>query len=42
MKDQLTQQILNISKVVLASAGVALCVWLIAAGYPKSDAELSE
>ena len=42
MKDQLTQQILNISKVVLASAGVALCVWLVAAGYPESDAKLNE
>ena len=42
MKDQLIQQILKISKVVLATAGVALCVWLIAGGYPDSDAELSE
>ncbi len=42
MKDQLTQQILNISKVALASVGVALCVWLIAGGYPESDDKISE
>ena len=35
-------QILNISKYLLGLLGVGLCIWLVAADYPDSDAELSE
>lgn len=42
MKDNLNQQIINISKYVLGLLGFALCVWLLASGYPESDAKLSE
>ena len=41
MKDKMNQ-ILNISKYLIGLLGVGLCIWLVAADYPDSDAELSE